>query len=330
MTIWKRTPITLFFMVGVLKGMIVCGFVSSVTKKYSTRTSPYPKSTIGSASWFLPRTVSAFSQNHHGTILYLSDSSSNAKDETSYQGIDTTLDDRLYRIRLPRATGIEWGSDLSFSFVYVRDMDPSGPASLSSMVSKGDQICELKPVVGEDTKGKADTGTSNVIPLIGASFDTVMRAFASLDSSVKDIDLVLFKGTKDDLKKLCSNSSSSDNRNSDGMIKITVIQNKGSREESTKIIMAKEGANIRQTLVDNGINVYQSITRWTNCKGKQLCGTCIVNIKQGSENTNRKSMDEESTLRENPESYRLSCVTFAYGDVTVETFPPIKASQWTR
>ena len=30
--------------------------------------------------------------------------------------------------------------------------------------------------------------------------------------------------------------------------------------------------------------------------------------------TNRKSMDEESTLRENPESYRLSCITNAYGD----------------
>jgi hypothetical protein len=47
-------------------------------------------------------------------------------------------------------------------------------------------------------------------------------------------------------------------------------------------------------------------------------------------NTNRKSMDEGSTLRENPDSYRLSCVTFAYGDVTVETFPPINPAQWTR
>jgi ferredoxin len=78
------------------------------------------------------------------------------------------------------------------------------------------------------------------------------------------------------------------------------------------------------------VNVYQSVTRWTNCKGKQLCGTCIVNVSDGASNTNRKSMDEASTLRENPDSYRLSCVTFAYGDVTVETFPPISAAQWTR
>ena len=33
---------------------------------------------------------------------------------------------------------------------------------------------------------------------------------------------------------------------------------------------------------------------------------------------------------ENSETYRLSCITFAYGNVTIETFPPIKAAQWTR
>lgn len=264
------------------------------------------------------------------TAMHASDPS----EQSSNPEIDVTLDDRLYRIRLPRATGIEWGSDLSFSFVYVRDMEPSGPASLSSIVSKGDQICELKPVILDaNADSDSETDSTTVIPLIGASFDTVMRTFASLDASVRDVDLVFFKGTKEELKNLCkgaSSSSSSSSSNPDGLVKITVIQNKGSKDESTKIIMAKEGANIRQTLVDNGINVYQSFTRWTNCKGKQLCGTCIVNIKEGSENTNRKSMDEESTLRENPDSYRLSCVTFAYGDVTVETFPPIKASQWTR
>lgn len=39
------------------------------------------------------------------------------------------------------------------------------------------------------------------------------------------------------------------------------------------------GTNIRELLVDNGINVYRSVTRWTNCKGKQRCGTCIVDVR---------------------------------------------------
>jgi hypothetical protein len=57
---------------------------------------------------------------------------------------------------------------------------------------------------------------------------------------------------------------------------------------------------------------------------------CIVNVADGLPNTNWKSMDEASTLRSNPDSYRLSCVTFAHGDVTVETYPPVNADQWTR
>jgi len=248
------------------------------------------------------------------------DSSESSSADAGDDKIDITLDDRLYRIRITRAPGIEWGTDLSFSFVYVRAMEPAGPASLSNQIEVGDQICELK-AVGE--KG------STVVPLIGASFDAVMRAFATLAKTTKIVDLVFFKGSKDELKALCEGGSKKSDVES-GKIKITVIQNKGSRDEQVKIIIADEGANVRQTLVDNGINVYQSLTRWTNCKGKQLCGTCIVNIVDGANGTNRKSMDEESTLRENPDSYRLSCVTFAYEDVTVETFPPIKAAQWTR
>jgi ferredoxin len=239
--------------------------------------------------------------------------------------IDVTQDPRLYRVTIPRATGIEWGTDLSFSFVYVRDMEPSGPAFMSKVISKGDQICELCPV-NED--GNAEEG---VVPLIGASFDNVMTSFASLKKTVRDVELVFFKGSKDELIALCQgNDASSKGDKDDKMITITAVINKGSKDEMTKIIKTEKGSNLRQVLVDNGINVYQSFTRWTNCKGKQLCGTCIVDIKEGGMNTNRKSMDEGSTLRENPDSYRLSCVTFVYGDITVETFPPIEAAQWTR
>ena len=43
-----------------------------------------------------------------------------------------------------------------------------------------------------------------------------------------------------------------------------------------------------------------------------------------------KSMDEASTLRDNPDSYRLSCVTDVYGDITVKVQGPVGAAQWTR
>lgn len=154
-----------------------------------------------------------------------------------------------------------------------------------------------------------------------------MSTLAGLDQSIRELDLVFFRGSKQDLKAICTGT----NVQSDPeFVTVTVIQNKGGETETIKQLRAAPGVNVRTLLVDNGFNVYQSLTRWTNCSGKQLCGTCIVNIPTGGVATNRKSMDEDSTLRENPDSYRLSCVTFAYGDITVETFPPINAAQWTR
>ena len=237
--------------------------------------------------------------------------------------IDVSVDDRLYRTRLSRAPGIEWGTDLSFSFVYVREMDPTGEASLLGMVNKGDQLCEMIPVIYDN-----DAPRPEPVNLLGASFDFVMTAFASMDFSISEMDLVFFRGTKEELKALCNGEAAK--TEADDTVTITVIQNKGSPEEKLIRLRAPAGVNVRQYLVDNGINVYQSLTRWTNCKGKQLCGTCIVNVADGLPNTNWKSMDEASTLRSNPDSYRLSCVMFAHGDVTVETFPPVNADQWTR
>lgn len=51
------------------------------------------------------------------------------------------------------------------------------------------------------------------------------------------------------------------------------------------------------------------MTRWTNCNGKQLCGTCIVDVTEGVDKCTRRSLDEASTLRENPQTYKLACIT---------------------
>ncbi|KAL3784800.1 hypothetical protein HJC23_013840 [Cyclotella cryptica] len=254
------------------------------------------------------------------SLLLHENPSSDTNSGTDDGSIDISTDPRLRRVRLSRATGIEWGTDLSFSFVYVRALEPAGDASLSGEVKVGDQICELRSVLDDGDVGEATN-------LIGAGFDVVMNAFASLNKNVRNVDIVFFRGSKEELKALCTGGSKS---NESDDITITVVQNKGAKDEAVRKIQAKAGCNIRKILTENGINVYQSVTRWTNCKGKQLCGTCIVNIADGGSSTNRKSLDEASTLRENPESYRLSCVAFAYGDVTVETFPPIEAAQWTR
>ena len=82
------------------------------------------------------------------------------------------------------------------------------------------------------------------------------------------------------------------------------------------------GGNMRDNLIKNGVQVYKVQSgRFTNCNGKQLCGTCIVDVVEGAEYTNAKSLDEANYLRAMPERYRLSCCVSVYGDVKVKTLP---------
>lgn len=37
---------------------------------------------------------------------------------------------------------------------------------------------------------------------------------------------------------------------------------------------------------------------------------------EGGENCSRRALDEEAVLRDNPDQYRLCCVTSVYGDIT--------------
>lgn len=51
-------------------------------------------------------------------------------------------DPRFYALRISRVTGIEWGTDVSFAWVYVRDLLPSGAAANCGEISVGDQVCD--------------------------------------------------------------------------------------------------------------------------------------------------------------------------------------------
>lgn len=65
-------------------------------------------------------------------------------------------------MRLSRAPGIEWGTDLSFSFVYyVREMDFTGDAAMSNQVQNGDQLWEVIPIVVASGEGGTNQFTVN-------------------------------------------------------------------------------------------------------------------------------------------------------------------------
>jgi hypothetical protein len=59
-------------------------------------------------------------------------------------GIDLALDPRLYRVRLPRTMGIDWKTDLSFRWVSVRGMDPTGAARYENGLHCGSRRARLQ------------------------------------------------------------------------------------------------------------------------------------------------------------------------------------------
>jgi len=211
-------------------------------------------------------------------------------------------DPRLVSVSLDRVTGIDFGCDLTLRWPYVMGLVPNGAAERTGEVEVGDQ---LLAVAGES--------------VVGGAIGDVMDQMAQVEGA--EISLLFFRGTREQLKERVNYDSYVPTS-----VTITLLQS----GKPPQCFEVPYGANLRDELISRGINVYQSITRWTNCNGKQLCGTCIVDVTSGIEQCTRRSIDEASTLRENPLTYKLACITNVYGNVTVQLTPKIGAAQWTR
>ena len=118
-----------------------------------------------------------------------------------------------------------------------------------------------------------------------------------------------------------------------------------------KEIEVSHGANLRTEAVKAGINLNcvvngvsdgidnftKSVSKFVNCRGFGLCGTCRVNITEGMENTNGVTTRERMKFKYFPfpdplpclaylgheDTMRLACMTKVEGDVVVETSPEI-------
>mmetsp|Transcript_19194 Transcript_19194/g.24907 ORF Transcript_19194/g.24907 Transcript_19194/m.24907 type:complete len:290 (+) Transcript_19194:19-888(+) len=205
-------------------------------------------------------------------------------------------DERSKIVELPRgATGIEWGSDLSFVGVYIRALEEGGAAYATGLVDEGDQLVAIN-------------GTAAYM----LSFDEVMSL---LGREAPTIRLEFFSGSRDQLLTVAGIEQTPISQE----LTVTVLDN----DRVIARLPAQRGANLRDVLVQAGIDLYQGSSAYLNCRGKQLCGTCIIDVQQGANYTNRKSNDEFSTLnlQNTAPSCRLSCVTFLYGDITVSLRP---------
>src|SRR5215475_776162 len=109
------------------------------------------------------------------------------------------------------------------------------------------------------------------------------------------------------------------------MPKVTVVNQK-------KEIEVSAGANLREELRKNGVEVYPGMARYVNCFGHGQCGTCKILVKSGMENLSSKGMMEKFTLFRmlsaigHEDEMRLSCQCTVNGDCGVEVQPEMNVS----
>ncbi|HEY9692776.1 MAG TPA: 2Fe-2S iron-sulfur cluster-binding protein [Oculatellaceae cyanobacterium] len=91
-------------------------------------------------------------------------------------------------------------------------------------------------------------------------------------------------------------------------------------KENKEAIVA-DGANLREKMLQNGIDLYTFKGKLMNCGGYGQCGTCIVEIVEGLENLSPRTEFENRKLKKKPENYRLACQAIVHGAISVKTKP---------
>ncbi|NJL97906.1 MAG: (2Fe-2S)-binding protein [Synechococcaceae cyanobacterium SM2_3_2] len=91
--------------------------------------------------------------------------------------------------------------------------------------------------------------------------------------------------------------------------------------KENKHIVAAEGANLRLKALEAQIDVYKLVAKVMNCGGVGQCGTCVMEVVEGSQHLSPRTTAEEKHLRKKPDTYRLACQTKVLGDVSVKTKP---------
>ena len=96
--------------------------------------------------------------------------------------------------------------------------------------------------------------------------------------------------------------------------------------KENKEIEASIGSNLRFKAQENNIDLYTFMGKLTQCGGYGQCGTCVVDVIEGTENLSPRTAVEEKMLRKRPSSCRLACQTTIQGPISVETKPDKKES----
>lgn len=102
--------------------------------------------------------------------------------------------------------------------------------------------------------------------------------------------------------------------------------------DSTKTeVEVAQGANLREAAQQAGVPVYKGLSKYLNCHGLGLCGTCKVFVKKGMDHLSPKTFKEKFNINFHPvtmlsalgheDEIRLSCQVQVKGDCEVQMTP---------
>ncbi len=101
------------------------------------------------------------------------------------------------------------------------------------------------------------------------------------------------------------------------MPKVTLV-----RED--RVLEVPEGANLREALLAEGVEVYRGLDSILNCRGHGLCGTCIVEVSPREALSPTTLRERMKIWRFGARPIRLSCQAKVAADCRVLTRPQLQ------
>ena len=86
--------------------------------------------------------------------------------------------------------------------------------------------------------------------------------------------------------------------------------------DSGKTVECAKHTNLRALAIQNDVELYNGLAKYTNCEGMGLCGTCTVEVKPHN-GVSVKGAKEKFRFLQLKGNLRLSCQCLVLGDVEV-------------
>jgi ferredoxin len=92
-------------------------------------------------------------------------------------------------------------------------------------------------------------------------------------------------------------------------------------QNEARTVEVPEGANLREALKREKVDLYFGLWAFLNCRGKGLCGKCDVVVLEGRGNLSGMTPKERRRAGTDELTIRLACQAQVNGDVVINTKP---------